>query len=239
MKRIVKVLIALALIVSLSVSAFALTPTEAAQDLGKYGIMNGFPDGSYRLDAGVTRAQLCKMVITAMGREKIDPYAGADESMFRDMEKTHWAYSCVSDAYMCRIVSGFPNYTFRPDEGVTYEQALKIMVCVLRYDKLELQSRPEGAQLQYPQDYLAIAHDLGLTNGVAFDPQKPATRGFVAMMISKALDIPIVMAFATPETVNKPIMEKEFIYEVMDGKGQGEYTTLRTNLKSGKVTLYY
>lgn len=238
MKRMVKTVIALVLVFSLAVSAFALTPEEAARDLGKYGIMNGFPDGSYRLDAGVTRAQLCKMVITAMGREKIDPYAGADQSMFRDMEKTHWAYSCVSDAYMCRIVSGFPNYTFRPDEGVTYEQAIKIMVCVLRYDKLELQSRPSGSTLQYPQDYIAIAQKLGLTTGLTFELGKPAPRGFVATMISKALDIPIVMAFATPETVNKPIMEKEFVYEIMDGKGQGEYTTLRTNLNQGKVTLF-
>ena len=238
MKRTFKTFLALVLIVTLSISAFALTPEEAARDLGKYKIMNGFPDGSFRLDAGVTRAQLCKMVITAMGREKINPYAGADESMFRDMEKTHWAYSCVSDAYMCRFVNGFPNYTFRPDEGVTYEQALKIMVCVLNYDKLELQSRPEGSALQYPQDYLAIAQDLGLTNGVVFDPKKTATRGFVAMMISKALDIPLVMSFATPETVDKPLMQRKYVYEVMDGKGQGEYTTLRTNLESGKVTLH-
>ena len=113
---------------SLAVSAFAITPESAAKDLGKYGIMNGFPDGSFRFEANVTRAQLCKMVITAMGREKLDPYAGADNSVFRDMAKTHWAYSCVSDAFMCKIVSGFPDSTFRPDESVTYAQALKLIM---------------------------------------------------------------------------------------------------------------
>ncbi|MBE6915424.1 MAG: S-layer homology domain-containing protein [Ruminococcaceae bacterium] len=222
----------------ISLTAFALTPESAATDLGKYGIMNGFPDGSHRLETNVTRAQIAKMVITAMGREKLDPYAGADRSMFRDMEKTHWAYSCVSEAFMCKIVSGFPDSTFRPDDNVTYEQALKIMVCVLRYDRYELQSRPEGSQLQYPQDYIKLATELGLTEGLTFEVGKPATRGFVATMISRALDIPLVVPFVTPETANKPILGKEFVYEIMDGTGQGEYTTLRTNLDNKIVTLW-
>ena len=234
MRKAVKTILAVCLVLSLAVSAFAITPESAAKDLGKYGIMNGFPDGSFRFEANVTRAQLCKMVITAMGREKLDPYAGADQSVFRDMEKTHWAYSCVSDAFMCKIVSGFPNSTFRPDESVTYEQALKIMVCVLRYDRYVLQSRPQGSSLQYPQDYIKIAQDLGLTNGVAFDPQKPATRGFVAMMISKALDVPIVVSYEDPNRT----YDYKYTFEIADGKGQSAYTTLRTNLDQGKVTLW-
>jgi len=242
MKKFIKTLIALSLAVAVALSAaltaFARTPEESALDLGKYGIMNGFPDGSLRLENKVTRAQMAKMVITALGREKIDPYAGADSSMFRDMKKTHWAYACVSEAFMCRIISGFPDSTFRPDDDVTYEQAIKIMVCVLRYDNYVLQSRPQGAELQYPQDYIKIAKDLGLLEGAPLDLKQPATRGFIATMISKALDIPYAKAFATPETADKPIMEKEFVYEILDGKGQGEYTTLRINLDNNKVTFW-
>ncbi len=240
MKKAIRTLIALSLAVALSASmtAFARTPEESAADLAKYGIMNGFPDGSLRLENSVTRAQMAKMVITALGREKIDPYAGADQSMFKDMEKTHWAYACVSEAFMCRIISGFPGSTFRPDDNVTYEQALKIMVCVLRYDSYVLQDKPEGTTLQYPQDYIDIAKGLGLLEGAPTDLKQSATRGFIASLISKALDIPYAKAFATPETADKPLMQREYVYEILDGKGQGEYTTLRTNLENKKVTLW-
>lgn len=240
MKNLIRTLIALSLavVLSASITALARTPEESATDLAKYGIMNGFPDGSLRLENNVTRAQMAKMVVTALGREKIDPYAGADQSMFKDMEKTHWAYACVSEAFMCRIISGFPGSTFRPDDNVTYEQALKIMVCVLRYDNYVLQKNTWGTELKYPDEYIEIAKDLGLTEGAPSDLKQPATRGFIATIISKSLDIPYVAGFVTPETADKPLMQREFVYEILDGKGQGEYTTLRTNLDNHKVTFW-
>lgn len=238
MKNIIKTILAILLVITLasSLTAFARTPEESAQDLAKYNIMNGFPDGSLRLENRVTRAQMAKMVVTALGRDKIDPYASADVSMFRDMEKTHWAYACVSEAYMCRLISGFPGSTFRPDENVTYEQALKIVVCALRYDNYKLQKSTFGTELKYPDEYIEIAKDLGLTEGAPADLKQPATRGFIATLISKALDIPYVAGFVTPETADKPIMEKEFVYEILDGKGQGKFTTLRTNLEAHVIT---
>ncbi|MBR2365799.1 MAG: hypothetical protein IKA78_01365, partial [Oscillospiraceae bacterium] len=101
-----------------------------------------------------------------------------------------------------------------------------------------LQDKPEGTTLQYPQDYIDIAKGLGLPEGAPTDLKQSATRGFIASLISKALDIPYAKAFATPETADKPLMQREYVYEILDGKGQGEYTTLRTNLENKKVTLW-
>ena len=224
-----KKLISAALILSLLLGAtcFALTPEDAAADLGKYGILNGFPDGSLRLEENITRAQMTKMLVTAMN-EQILPGA---VSLFSDVPKGHWATPHIALAQSLDIVGGFPNGTFKPDDNVTCEQALKMIVCVLKYDKYVLSQRVNATELVYPMDYIDIARKNGLIEGLIFEVGTPATRGFVALVLSRALDLPL--AYDTNPSPFAPDYEQQraFAWQFKDGKDGRAFETLRTVLE--------
>jgi len=73
----------------------------------------------------------------------------------------------------------------------------KMIICLLKYDKYVLSGRPQGATMYYPQDYIAIARDCDLTKDLVFKVGDKATRGFVAIVLSRALDTPLAAADQT------------------------------------------
>ena len=184
-----KKIICFALLLTLiSSTCFALTPDEAASDIGKYGIMSGFPDGTLRLEQDVTRAQMVKMLVTALGETdySVRPFD------FIDVPNSHWAYQYIQYARANNIVGGFPDGTFKPDDNVTREQAVKMVICALQYDKYELSNRLNKPELVYPQDYIHLASKINIIVPAEYgDGKQNATRGFVASVLSRALDVPL------------------------------------------------
>lgn len=186
MKRIVALVLA---VLTLTTMCLALTPEEAARDLGKYGIMGGFPDGSLRLEQNVTRAQMAKMLVTAMK----DRYIAGVRGQFADVPDTHWAKDYINFAAMDNIVGGVGNGLFKPEDNVTCEQAIKMVVCMLKYDEYEKYDGGGVNPINYPSTYLEIAHRFRITENIDYNAKAPATRGFVAVLLSRALDEPIAV----------------------------------------------
>ncbi|MBR2977269.1 MAG: S-layer homology domain-containing protein [Oscillospiraceae bacterium] len=179
MRKLLCIFLAVMLLAS---TCCALTPEEAAQDLAKYGIMQGFPDGSFRLEETVTRAQCVKMIMTALKKTDF-PGAG---TIFSDVPKEHWAVGHIEGSIGEGVIIGFPDGTFRPEESVTKYQAIKMVVCMLKHDALDIKP------FSYPDDYTDAAIDVKLVTEEEVGTQDaPASRGFVARLISKALDLPV------------------------------------------------
>ena len=177
-----KILCIVLLFTILASTCYAQTADTAAQDLAKYGIMNGFPDGTFRLEEDVTRAQIVKMIMTALGKED---FKGSG-IVFSDVSKQHWAKDYIEGAVVEGIVNGFTDGMFRPEDNVTKYQAIKMVVCMLGYDRLD--SQP----FEYPKDYLDTATDFDLVSiDEVGNQDTTASRGFIAQLISTALDRPI------------------------------------------------
>lgn len=182
MKRILCIVL---LFMFFSSTCYAQTADNAAQDLEKYGIMNGFPDGTFRLEENVTRAQTVKMIMTALGKADFKGFG----TLFPDVSKQHWAKDYIEGAVVEGVIQGFPDGMFHPEDSVTKYQAIKMVICMLGYDRLESQS------LEYPKDYLDIAIDFDLVSIDEVGNQDTiASRGFIAQLISTALDKPITEA---------------------------------------------
>jgi len=226
MKKALSLALSIFMLISLTIPAFALTPEDAAKDLGKYGIMGGFPDGSLRLEQNVTRAQMTKMLVTTMGYEESE-IGGFNP--FSDVPATHWAKNYIAFSYNQHIIGGFGNGTFKPEDNVTTNQAIKMVVCMLSYDKYWLtdgtRNFSAGSTLKFPEDYLSAAASYGLIERDEMNPLSttPATRGFVASLISKALDLPIAKANGYGEGGTS--------YAFMDGNDGRELITLRSILE--------
>jgi hypothetical protein len=86
------------------------------------GIIEGYPDGSFRPNNNITRAEIAAVIVRAAGLS-IDTSGTA----FTDVPDTHWAYDEIMTAKNNGIVSGYPDGTFRPDNSATRAEAAQMV----------------------------------------------------------------------------------------------------------------
>ncbi|MEM7064509.1 MAG: S-layer homology domain-containing protein [Cyanobacteria bacterium P01_B01_bin.77] len=142
-------------------------------------------------DTPMTRAQFASLVIAAF-----DPEPQRYPVAFRDVPSSHWAAKAIHRAYRAKFLSGFPDYTFAPDQPI-----LKIQVLLALISGLQLKVKSTAGVLTYYQDEdqvpryavgaIATATKLGLVfnypNLEMLAPNQVATCGEVAAMVYQGL----------------------------------------------------
>ncbi|MEG0259792.1 MAG: S-layer homology domain-containing protein, partial [Lysinibacillus sp.] len=94
-----------------------------------------------------------------------------------------------------KVISGYPDGTFKPAKSITRTQAAKILAGALKLDTKNIKN-PNFKDVpvsdpNYP--YIAALANKGIINGSngKFNPQNPITRGQMAKMIVKGFDLPL------------------------------------------------
>lgn len=97
--------------------------------LASYNIINGYNDNTFRPGNCVTRAEAAKIIVSLLGYEDLSL---GITSEFSDM-KNHWAgrYAEVTNAL--NLIVGFDDNTFRPNEYLPFDEAIKIIINILGY----------------------------------------------------------------------------------------------------------
>jgi len=121
------------------------TPREALYDIkgNKYeiairwmaekSIISGYPDGSFKPEGNLNRAELMKiMSLTySLANPEFDfeaQRASYDVACFSDIEPGKWYTPYVCYGKAMGIVQGFPDGQFKPERAVTKVEALKIVL---------------------------------------------------------------------------------------------------------------
>lgn len=184
-------ILALALILgSTFVSAEGLAPyyTDSFSDLVDLGIVTGDPDGNMRLEDSVTRAEMSAIVCRLYGESEASEAA---ETTFVDVEKNHWASGYIAMAQSMGVIEGYEDGTFRPENDVTYQEAVKMIISLLGYaPKAELTGG-------YPGGYMLIALQYGLTSEIDYTPPDPCIRRDVFTFVERALDMPMMLRISS------------------------------------------
>ncbi|BAZ53116.1 hypothetical protein NIES4103_57880 [Nostoc sp. NIES-4103] len=87
--------------------------------LASQNIIAGFPDGSFKPNEPVTRAQFATIITKAL-----TPPAKRSAIEFRDVKSNFWAYAAIQSAYQSQFVSGYPDGSFKPQQQIPRVQAL-------------------------------------------------------------------------------------------------------------------
>ena len=216
MKKFFSALIVIAMILSSFVSFAEETTTAATQNLQfsdveknsvvgiaveslvANNIINGYPDGTFKPNGNITRAEFAAVIARFKGIANNlaeDAVTGFSDLDSDDSYK--WARPYVKAAVDSGIINGFEDGTFRASEYVTYEQAVKMIVCAVNYHAMansEL-SRLKiiNSNTRWSAGYISAAGKIGISkNAIMSDVTLGANRGVVAILTNNAFAAPKV-----------------------------------------------
>lgn len=170
------------------------------EKLSERNIVKGYPDGTFRPDATISRAEFTALVYGIFP----DSLPIRSALTFADVPATHWAKTAVEWGYERGFLSGYPDQTFRPDIPIPRVQAIAVLAAALRY---VFPPTSEETLQQYFDDAIAIPDYAKGAIAVStlkslvvnypdvrqLQPNKATTRGEVAALWCQALAIPHVV----------------------------------------------
>ena len=224
-KRITSLIIALTMIAAMFTNvAFAqgITFSDVAQDNAHYqaiynlvnrGVLNGYEDGTFKPDNTITRAEFAKVImVSELGDANISASLVAN---FSDTNG-HWASRYIAAAVNAGIINGYPEGTFKPDNTVTYAEAVKMVVCALGYGPvIDTTLNP------WYSGYIKQASSIGATKNAVAVADNGASRGIVAQLIDNMDDCQRLVQTGTDASGN-PIFTPSDMFsddEITDGYG--------------------
>lgn len=190
--------------------------TKAVDEIFKYGIMKGDPDGNLRSGDAVTRAEAVVLLTRLCEDYSNILKESIFESPFDDVIN-HWAAPEILYAYKNNLIDGTSGTTFEPERNVTVQEFAKMLVTLLGYKE------PSERRGGFPNGYFVTASSLGLMDNLNSPITENALRMDVALMIANSLDIPHMKQSGFGENSE---------YIVMDGKNDTSLETFRTILES-------
>ena len=93
---------------------------NAVSTMENSGIIKGYPDGSFKPNGKITRAEFAAMAIRFFKVEK------AGEAKYTDTAG-HWAEADIGKAHARGLITGYPDGTFRPDQPITRAEAIAVI----------------------------------------------------------------------------------------------------------------
>ncbi len=195
--------LALGLTVQSAIKAIAQTPftdienhwaKACINELKNRGILNGYPDGSFRPSAPVTRAEFASLLMAAFS----ETAPVREPIQFIDIPTDFWAGNAIRDAYQRAFLSGYSGRIFNPNQNIPKVQVLVAITAGLKYSpnqlkpaQLSLALNDAEAIPEYARSAIAAAIErqllINYPNVREFNPNQPASRGEVAAFFCQSL----------------------------------------------------
>lgn len=193
-KRIILTVICLAIFFTFPVCARAVGFSDLPQGnpawryiiyLQNRGIVSGFPDGTFHPWEGVTRAQAAKLLIMSQDIRPVSP----EEPTFKDVDKSHWAYSCIEAAAGAGFLHGYPDGSFRPERGLSRAEAAALLFRLTGNPVPQVEIGPVAdlSKDHWAYKYITAAIDAGMMQFLedkSFEPERTVSRaGFMRNIV--------------------------------------------------------
>lgn len=111
--------------------------SEAINRLYNLGYINGYPDGAFRPDNRITRAEFVSILNMVLDLNKVlnlsDPGSSPSQAApsFSDVGPADWFYDAVKKTVLAGIVKGYGNNLFKPNKEITREELATMMANAL------------------------------------------------------------------------------------------------------------
>ncbi|HYW19012.1 MAG TPA: DUF3370 family protein [Nodularia sp. (in: cyanobacteria)] len=169
---------------------------DCLQQLGERKLITGYPDGSFRPNATVTRAEASVLMLNAFPDAPMQRPA----ITFKDVPTNYWANQAIATAYRKGFFAGYPGEIFQPNQAIPRAQIIGVLAGAKNYNSLP---KPVQTLQQYFDDaaqipnYAKNAIAQAAINSIVVNypnvkqlkPLQSATRGEVAALMCRALNV--------------------------------------------------
>lgn len=197
-----------------SLNAFAAIPSDVAgtrfeepvQVLNALKIMIGDDNGTFRLEDTIVRSEVAKMAVHAMGMESIAE-SSKGNSDFLDVPADHWANGYIHVATSVGLLQGDGDGNFRPNDNITYAEAMAIFVRATGYEEA---AKSKGG---FPNGYMVTGSSAGLDDDVQASMNEHITRGNVAFLTENALEANLMEQTGYGSNTRYEVTDKTLLQE--------------------------
>ncbi|MFH1284315.1 MAG: S-layer homology domain-containing protein [Candidatus Peregrinibacteria bacterium] len=163
---------------------------DAILYLQENGIIDGYPDGTFRPENKVNRAEFLKIIIEGSNIET----GTTGPAPFMDVLQTQWYAPYVNKAYDEGWIVGYSNGNFMPEQTINKVEALKILGKVQNWqtsDSLTVMPYTDTPASAWYAPYVAYAYSHGYLEEQEneFSPEKFMTRANISEIIYRTLTL--------------------------------------------------
>ena len=170
---------------------------EAINDMGSRMIISGIGNDTFEPDRDITRAEFATIIVRALGLKP-----GTGKIPFTDVNAMDWYGSYIMTATEYKIISGYGNGKFDPNDKITREQAMVMIDRAMNItglkpefktgdvDKLLAGFNDADELADYAKKSTAACVKTGIVtgkNGKMIAPKDNITRAEVAVVIQRLL----------------------------------------------------
>lgn len=159
-------------------------------ELAKRKVITGFPDGSFKPNDPVTRAQFAVIVTKAF-----NPAPIRDAVVFGDVPSSFWGFNQITAANRGGFMTGYPGNIFKPEQQIPRVQALVAIANGLQFGQgnVSILTRYKDASAipSYATGFVSAATQrrvvVNYPDLTTLNPNREATRAEVAAFVYQAL----------------------------------------------------
>ena len=122
---------------------------NAISTLSNMGIICGYPDGTFRPDAPITRAELTKIAAGFFSDPRV---AATYDGRFSDVHGAEWYISYLMTALEEGLIEGYPDGSFRPNRPITRAETCTIVNRTLGRKPEKDHLLPESDMINWPDN---------------------------------------------------------------------------------------
>ncbi|OBR65253.1 hypothetical protein A7K91_19910 [Paenibacillus oryzae] len=170
---------------------------EAVNDMGSRMVIDGKGDGSFHPESDITRAEFVSILVRGLGLKPEN-----EAAPFTDVKASDWYNGAINTAYSYHLINGFKDGSFRPNAGITREEAMVIIAKAMKITGLN--ANPEGQSIDkilspytdaakastWAQSGIADSIQTGIVtgkDGTILAPKDYITRAEVAVIVKRLL----------------------------------------------------
>ncbi|WP_281863163.1 S8 family peptidase [Planomicrobium okeanokoites] len=162
--------------------------SESIQYIFDRGIVTGFPDGTYRPESTITRAEAMTMIGRALGLK-----TDATKHYFKDVKTDSYAAGYINKAYELGYIKGVTSTSFHPESPIKRGDMAVIMKRVFELTSSGGSTFSDVDASKYYADAIQATYENGIVQGYKIDntfrPEASITRAENAEILSKSLKL--------------------------------------------------
>lgn len=198
MKRIFVLLaLAMAMVIPNSVGAAFTDITETTSHheninlLFKQGVIDGYPDGTFRPLQVVTRGEAAKLLAKATEShfQLLNDEGGKNAIFFSDVNPSHLFFEEIGSLAQLHVINGYPDGTFKPEHSLTRGEMAKMIREIFKLDEVTTTTPFKDINSNYFKKDIEALFAVGIAkgkSGTTYAPHQLITRGELASFIVRA-----------------------------------------------------